>query len=137
MVEPIERKKIEATIRNSLKRGTKFLLFDGLEYKASSNVVETREEQVEFRVACGEYCSLQDYFILHAVNSLGVATIPIIVRRLGIEKKRFPEKEIPVLISQGALKRRLNVLTKNGLLFCHEYVDKEGSFDREHQFVKI
>ena len=125
LTEEVDVKKTESAIKASLKRGTKFMLYEGLSYQPSKFITETREEQVEFKVASGTYFTLGDYFVLMAVQSLGVTTIPILLRKLGIEKKRNPEKEIPFHTSQS-LKARLNFLTKNGMLFCFEYLDKNG-----------
>lgn len=42
-------------IKNSLSRNSKYMYYDGIEYKASQDVTETRAEALEFKVACGTY----------------------------------------------------------------------------------
>lgn len=117
-----EDKNIVTGIKNSLKRDTKFMYFDGIEYKPTQDVKETRAESVEFKVVQGTYFTADDYFILKEVHNLGVTNAAIMAKRLLIEKRNNPEKNYPDC-DYHKLLSRMRFLVRQGLLYSYEYND--------------
>lgn len=109
-------------IKNSLSRNSKYMYYDGIEYKASQDVTETRAEALEFKVACGTYFDVSDYLILKEVHNLGVTNVSTLLKRIIIEKRRNPKKAYPDYNYQG-LMNRMRFLVRQGLLFSFEYID--------------
>ena len=118
-MEEASIKKIETIIKESLKRGSIFCLRDGLRFAPEGNVSENKEEAVQLLIANGIF-SLREYFLLSVIHSLGYATVPMIVRKLALEKRKNPQLEIPHFDIR-ALKKRLKWLVQYGLLYSFSY----------------
>lgn len=118
-MEEVLEKKIESIIKSSLKQGSIFCLKDDIRFVPNDNSMENKEEAVQLLMA-NEKLTLQDFFLLSAIHSLGNSTAPIIVRKLAMEKRRNPEQDIPCYDSRS-LKRRLKVLVQYGLLYSFSY----------------
>ena len=112
-------KKIESLIKASLKQGSVFRLRDDLRFEPDNNASENKEEAVQLLIANGVF-TLHDFFLLSMVNSLGHATVPVIMRKLALEKRRNPQLEIPCY-DLRALKKRLRMLVQHGLLYSFAY----------------
>lgn len=117
-----EENNIIIGIKNSLNKTSKFVYYDGIEYKASQDVKETRAESIEFKVAQGTYFDTGDYFILKEIHNLGVTNVATMLKRLAVEKRRNPEKAYPTYDYQS-LMSRMRFLVRQGLLYSFEYYD--------------
>lgn len=117
-----EEKNIVIGIKYSLEKNTKFMFYDGMEYKASQDVKETRAESIEFKVVQGTYFDIGDYFILKEVHNLGLTNVATMLKRIAIEKKRNPEKEYP-FHDYHTLMARMRFLVRQGLMYSFEYLD--------------
>lgn len=126
-MEEVLVRKIESVIKGSLSQGSIFRLRDGLRFEPGGNVSENKEESVQLLMANGVF-TLHDFFLLSAIHSLGHATVPVITRRLALEKRRNPQLDIPCYDTR-ALKKRLKFLTQHGLLFSFSY-DAEAPSSR-------
>jgi hypothetical protein len=117
-----EEMNIVIGIKNSLEKNSKFMFYDGMDYKASQDVKETRSENIEFKVAQGTYFNIDDFFILKEVHNLGVTNVATMLKRLAVEKKRNPEKAYP-FHDYHSLMARMRFLVRQGLMYSFEYSD--------------
>lgn len=117
-----EKRNIGIGIKNSIEKNTKFMYYDGIEYKPSQDVKETRLESIEFKVAQGTYFELGDFFLLREVHNLGVTNVGTLLKRLTIKIRNNPDKAYPVH-DYHSLMNRLRFLVRQGLLFSYEFFD--------------
>ena len=119
-------KKIESLIKASLKQGSVFRLRDDLRFEPDNNASENKEEAVQLLMANGVF-TLHDFFLLSVINSLVHATVPVIMRKLALEKRRNPQLDIPCY-DLRALKKRLRMLVQHGLLYSFAYEAENVDF---------
>lgn len=120
-VKTLEEKNIVIGILNSLKKNSKYMYFDDMEFKASKDVRDVMPESIEFKVAMGTF-STSDYLILKEVHNLGITNPQTLLKRLAIQKKNHPERDYPCY-SYNELYSRMRFLVRQGLLFSFEFID--------------
>jgi len=120
-----EEKNIVIGIKNSLKKDTKFMYYDGIEFKAGKDVLDVMPESIEFKVVIGTYFQVSDFFIIREVHHLGLTNPHTLFKCLAIKKKNHPEQSYPSY-TYNELVKRLRFLVRQGLLFNYEYLDSYG-----------
>ena len=113
-------------ILSGFQRGTEFMMYPGVDFKADKSVQSVNRMNLEYNVVMGNIVD-GDYYILRAVYELGYATTSALLAKLLVEKRRNPEMEMPFK-DYASLRARLEFLTGFGLLFCYTYVDRTDTY---------
>lgn len=128
MNEELDGKKSVSNAENNIKafltKSGAFYLVEGQKFEPLDNIKDSREEQVQILAANNKFED-SDYFLLSTINNIGYATVPMILRKLAMEKRLSPSLDIP-LYNVRTLKTKLNFFVKYGLLYGFSY-NKENN----------
>lgn len=116
----------QAQILKGFRRGTEFMMYPGVAFKADKSVQNINRSSLEYNVVMGNIME-GDYYILRAIYELGFATTSALLTKLFVEQRRNPEVQYPFK-DYASLRARLEFLTQFGLLFCHTYLDRTETF---------
>lgn len=112
-------------ILSGFRKGTEFMLYPGIKFKADKSVQSINRPNLEYNVVVGNIVE-GDYYIMRAVYELGFATTAALLSKLLVEKRRNPELELP-FADYASLRARLEYLVGFGFLFCYSYLDRSDT----------
>lgn len=121
------KKKTSKEISDLIRKGSKFVYFDGIAYSASTSETKVNRENLEYKIVTA-VITKGDYYLLEAVHSLGFATAESLLHKFRAGGRRYEEASI-CLAQEGkvtnhrTMRGRLEFLARQGLLHCHEYID--------------
>lgn len=117
-------REIASKIMTSLETDTKYMFYEGVDYRPTDHTGFISKNDFEFKVVKGTYFTLQDAFILNGIHTLGYATVDTLLTWLSYQRKLFPKKAIPDF-QRKQLHSRMIFLTKQGILAEYDYVTKK------------
>ena len=122
-----QKKKTSKEISDVIRKGSKFVYYDGINYSASTAESRVKRETLEYNIVTS-VITKGDYHLLEAVHSLGFATPEALLHRLRDGARRNEESSICIaregrITNHRTMRGRLEFLTRQGLLHCCEYID--------------